>query len=117
IPPAEAIERVEVIRGPASTMYGADAMGGVVNIITKKTADKWYGVVNVSGTFQGDDQFGDDRKIDFVTTGPLIRDTLSLSLRGSYYEADASSPEFEDAIDPNGDVHVRAIGFGSGGRT
>ena len=30
------IERIEVIRGPQSTLYGADAMGGVVNIITRR---------------------------------------------------------------------------------
>jgi len=36
--PMSAIERIEIVRGPSSALYGSDAMGGVVNIITKKPA-------------------------------------------------------------------------------
>lgn len=37
--PVEAIQRIEVIRGPGSAVYGADAFAGVINIITKTALD------------------------------------------------------------------------------
>jgi outer membrane receptor protein involved in Fe transport len=43
--PNAAIERIEVLKGPASSLYGASAMGGVVNIITKHSSGP------VTGTF------------------------------------------------------------------
>src|SRR5690606_37843016 len=52
IPPRDSIERIEVIRGPASTLYGADAMGGVINIITKRALDRWSGSVTVARTLE-----------------------------------------------------------------
>jgi outer membrane receptor for ferrienterochelin and colicins len=38
--PPESIERIEIIRGAAAAQYGSDAIGGVVNIITRKCKDK-----------------------------------------------------------------------------
>lgn len=43
----DAIERIEVIRGPGATMWGANAVNGVVNIITSKAADTQGGSVNL----------------------------------------------------------------------
>ncbi len=47
------IERIEVLKGPASSLYGGEAMGGVVNIITKKNTGKLTGMSEVSfGSFE-----------------------------------------------------------------
>jgi len=38
--PATVIERIEIVKGPMSSLYGADAVGGVINIITKRPSQK-----------------------------------------------------------------------------
>ncbi|WP_326523646.1 TonB-dependent receptor domain-containing protein [Sphingomonas sp.] len=117
IPPLDAIERIEVIRGPASTLYGADALGGVINIITKKVADRWAGSATFGRTLQEDGDFGDDMTFDASLRGPVIPGLLGVSLRGSIYRRMASLPDFSPSVDPAGVTHVRALGFGGGGRT
>ncbi len=44
---AAQIERIEIIKGPGSVMYGSDALGGVINIITTQPADGFSGHVDV----------------------------------------------------------------------
>src|SRR5690554_7003841 len=61
MPPMSAIERIEVIRGPMSTLYGSDAMGGVINIITKKVNTQWSGSISADYTLQEHSQYGDTR--------------------------------------------------------
>lgn len=117
LPPLDAIDRIEVIRGPMSTLYGSDAIGGVVNIITRKVPARWLGSVSLSATRQSNKIYGDDHTVDAYVAGPLLPGLLGLSVRGAYYDRDASSPEYEPLTLPDGTLWTRALGFGSGGRT
>ncbi|WP_222851868.1 TonB-dependent receptor plug domain-containing protein, partial [Citrobacter portucalensis] len=47
MPPRASIERIEVIRGPMSTLYGSVARGGITNIIPKKFPPEWTGKFSV----------------------------------------------------------------------
>lgn len=62
LPPLEAIERIEIIRGPMSTLYGSEAMGGVINIITKKAGQNWSGKVQLSTVLQENRDSGDEHE-------------------------------------------------------
>lgn len=51
------IERIEVLKGPASSLYGGEAMGGVVNIITRKNSGQLTGMVEAGlGSFSTNTQ-------------------------------------------------------------
>ncbi|MDX9697379.1 MAG: TonB-dependent receptor [Bacteroidales bacterium] len=61
------IERIEVIKGPSSALYGNNAMGGVINIITKKTNEKISGDIRAFGgtygTYGGKINFDGNQKL------------------------------------------------------
>ncbi|MDQ8029949.1 MAG: TonB-dependent receptor, partial [Brevundimonas sp.] len=88
MPPVGAIERIEVVRGPMSSLYGSDALGGVVNIITKKVPLRWGGSVGADYVSQENGDSGDWYQGQFYAAGPLIADQLGLQLWGRTLERD-----------------------------
>jgi iron complex outermembrane receptor protein len=64
------VERIEVLRGPQGTLYGRNAMGGVVNIITKQPTDKTSGFLEINAG-----NYGERRYTGAIRT-PVIRDKL-----------------------------------------
>ncbi|WHO38587.1 TonB-dependent receptor [Sphingobium sp. AP49] len=82
LPPLEAIERIEIVRGPMSSLYGSDAMGGVVNIITRRISDKWRGSARVNGTMQLSSDYGNVGDGNFYLSGPVTQG-IGVQLQGS----------------------------------
>lgn len=70
------IERIEVLRGPQGTLFGRNAMGGVVNIYTKKPGNKTQGYAELGTGNLGLQRYGAGIKT------PLIKDKLFLGLNG-----------------------------------
>lgn len=72
------VDRVEVLRGPQGTLYGRNAVGGVVNLVSRMPSEKFEGraqlVVGNYGTVQGQG----------YVSGAIVPGVLQMSLSGSY---------------------------------
>ena len=92
IPPLEAIERIEVVRGPMSSLYGSDAMGGVINIITRRVPSSgWHGSIGMDYTAQQHGDSGNSHQEQFYLAGPIKSDLLGLQIWGRLYDRDEDS--------------------------
>ncbi|MHC4992243.1 MAG: TonB-dependent receptor, partial [Planctomycetota bacterium] len=70
------MERVEILRGPQGTLYGRNALGGVINLFSKQPTNNWE--FRATGTF-GD---YDLRELELALYGPLIKDELFFGFSG-----------------------------------
>ena len=90
--PAEAVERIEVLRGPAAARYGSGAAGGVVNIITKRPARELVGSVSLYTLLPEDNDESDTKRMGFHIAGPLS-EKFSFRLYGNVNKTTSDTPE------------------------
>ncbi|GAM56543.1 colicin I receptor precursor [Vibrio ishigakensis] len=97
--PVSDIERIEIIKGPMSALYGSDALGGVVNVITKRASNEWNGSVRAGGSTLIDED-GNTANIEASASGAIIDDKLLMKVTaGQQYQGLVESRNFENETD------------------
>jgi iron complex outermembrane receptor protein len=95
IPQLNDIESIEILRGPQSTFYGRNSMGGVINIITKKPTNQPSLIADLSVGNYG------QKRISAQLKSPIIKDKLYLSAsilhdaRNGYYTNDFTASTYD----------------------
>ncbi len=96
------IEQIEVVRGPGGSLWGANAVNGVINIITKNSKDTQGGLVTLTAGNQ-------ERTIAGVRYGGTLSDQAHYRMYGQFTERNGQvTPDGHDAGD---DWHIGQGGF------
>ncbi|MEM0929350.1 MAG: TonB-dependent receptor [Pseudomonadota bacterium] len=76
------VEQIEVLKGPQGSLYGRNAIGGAINIVTKQPTNEFTGFVNGSITN------GTGYRAEAGVSGPIIEDRVLFRVSGSYFETE-----------------------------
>ncbi len=95
------IDRIEIIKGSASALYGTDALGGIINVITKKSDKPSTTISAQYGAHSGGD--GARQSISFSSNIP-VNDKLTASAYGSYRIIDRLNDKNKESIQEDGSI-------------
>ena len=97
----EDVERIEVISGPGGTLWGTNAVNGVINIITRSARDTQSTLVAVGG--------GNAERLASARYGGRLGANGGFRVYGRYFDRDQTSLENGAAVDDEG--HIGQVGF------
>lgn len=97
--PLAAVERIEVVRGPVASLYGSEAMGGVVNVILKDATEGFSGSVGLEYESLLEGQGGDNVKGHAYVSGELAS-----NLAGSLIVESSSRDPWQTEQNPDFDA-------------
>lgn len=91
------VERIEILRGPQGTTFGANTIAGAVNTITREPSFEFTGTADVTFGDYGFEQYRGS------VSGPLIEDTLAGKISGFSRESDGADEQIGTGDDISGD--------------
>jgi len=95
-PPMLDVERIEVFRGPQGTFFGRNAVGGAINMTTKKPTNEWY--LETGAEYSRFDSFD----IHGVANIPVVEDTLAVRVAAKHDESDGNIKNINEIGGGNG---------------
>ncbi|MFZ6017818.1 MAG: TonB-dependent receptor plug domain-containing protein [Nitrospirota bacterium] len=102
---SEDVEKIEVVKGPFSSLYGGYAMGGVVNIITKMPEKREFAIKSGYGSSWDRGEGHDDLRKFYLSYGDKLRDKLSLFLSYGYKATNGYPSDFNvQKTQPTADI-------------
>ena len=98
------IERIEVLRGPQSALYGAGAIAGAINVVTRRPSDE-FRFKTKAGYGKGD-----DKRVDAMVSGPLAKGKAYYRLVGSFRDWDGLIDSRSNGLDLDFEDHASIEG-------
>ncbi|NNV56958.1 TonB-dependent receptor [Limnovirga soli] len=103
------IERIEVLRGPQGTLYGRNATGGVINIITKQPTNKSTGFVEINTGNYGLQRYTGGLRIPLVKDKLFVGATATFNSRDGYYTNTFNNTGFDDQHSIAGNYYIKYL--------
>ena len=109
IPQLFDVERIEVLRGPQGTLYGRNAMGGVINIITKQPTNKTAGFAEISAGNYGEQRYTAGIRIPIIKDKLFFGASFLYEKMNGFYHNEYNNSDFDKQHSFGGNYYLKYL--------